>query len=75
MTYEKMELNSEYIRMNIDSSQIYACGVYDTINEEWVGRPIFKDGQDEYQTNEITYNIKTQKGYILHVASKARDIS
>ena len=70
LTYEKMELNSEYIRMNIDSSQIYACGVYDTINEEWVGRPIFKDGQDEYQTNEITYNIKTQKGYIRHVVSQ-----
>ena len=70
LKYQTMELNSEYIRMNIDSSQIYACGVYDTINEEWVGRPVFKEGQDEYQTNEITYNIKTQKGYIRHVVSQ-----
>ena len=70
MTYESMELNSEYIRMNIDSSQIYARGVFDTINEEWVGRPIFKDGKDEYETNEITYNIRTQKGYIRHVVSQ-----
>ena len=58
MTYESMELNSEYIRMNIDSSQIYARGVFDTINEEWVGRPIFKDGKDEYETNEITSRAK-----------------
>ena len=70
MTYENMELNSEYIRMNIDSSQIYARGVYDSINDEWVGRPIFKEGADQYQTNEITYNIKTQKGYIRHVVSQ-----
>ncbi|MBO4250529.1 MAG: LPS-assembly protein LptD [Paludibacteraceae bacterium] len=70
LTYESMELNSDYIRMNVDSSQIYARGVYDSINDEWVGRPVFKDGQDEYQTNEITYNIKTQKGYIRHVVSQ-----
>ena len=70
LKYQTMELNSEYIRMNIDSSQIYARGVYDSISDEWVGRPIFKEGQDEYQTNEITYNIKTQKGYIRHVVSQ-----
>ena len=70
LTYERMELNSAYIRMNIDSSQIYACGVYDSINEEWVGRPVFKEGTDEYQTNEITYNIRTQKGYIRHVVTQ-----
>ena len=70
LKYQTMELNSEYIRMNIDSSQIYARGVYDSISEEWVGRPVFKEGQDEYQTNEITYNIKTQKGYIRHVVSQ-----
>ena len=70
LKYQTMELNSEYIRMNIDSSQIYARGVYDSISDEWVGRPIFKEGQDEYQTNEITYNLKTQKGYIRHVVSQ-----
>jgi hypothetical protein len=70
LKYQSMELNSAYIRMNIDSSQIYAKGVYDSITDEWVGRPVFKDGKDEYQTNEITYNIKTQKGYIRHVVSQ-----
>ena len=70
LTYQTMELNSEYIRMNIDSSQIYACGVYDTLNYEWIGKPVFKDNSDEYETNEITYNIKTQKGYIRHVVTQ-----
>ena len=56
--------------MNIDSSQIYARGVYDTLEGEWIGKPVFKDGKDEYQTNEITYNIKTQKGYIRHVVTQ-----
>ena len=68
--FENMELTADYVRMNIDSSQIYACGVYDSLEYEWKGRPVFKDGKDEYQTNEITYNLKTQKGYIRHVVTQ-----
>jgi len=70
LKFESLELKSEYIRMNIDSSQIYARGVYDSINYEWKGKPVFKDGKDVYETNEITYNIKTQKGYIRHVVTQ-----
>ena len=70
MTYESLELTSEYIRMNIDSSQIYARGVYDSLNYEWKGKPVFKDGKDTYETSEITYNLKTQKGYIRRVVSQ-----
>ena len=70
LKYEQLELTSEYIRVNMDSSQIFAQGVYDTIENEWKGRPVFKDGKDEYETNEITYNIKTQKGYIRHVVTQ-----
>ena len=70
LKYEKLELTSDYIRMNIDSSLIYAHGVYDTIDYEWKGKPVFKDGKDTYETNEITYNIRTQKGYIRHVVTQ-----
>ena len=70
LKYESMQLTSDFIRMNIDSSQIYARGVYDSINEEWHGKPVFKDGNDSYETSEITYNIKTQKGFIRHVVTQ-----
>ena len=70
LKYESMELTSDFIRMNIDSSQIFARGVYDSINEEWHGKPVFKDGKDSYETSEITYNIKTQKGFIRRVVTQ-----
>ena len=70
LKYESMELQSEYIRMNMDSSTIYAKGVYDSIYEEWHGKPVFKDGKDSYNTNEITYNLKTKKGYIRHIVTQ-----
>ena len=70
LRYENMELTSEYIKMNLDSSTIYAQGVYDSVQYEWIGKPVFKDDKDQYQTNEITYNIKTKKGYIRHVVTE-----
>ena len=70
MKYENMELTSEFIRMNLDSSLIFAQGVYDTVNYEWIGRPVFKDQNDSYETNEMTYNIRSKKGYIRHVVTK-----
>ena len=60
LKYETMQLTGDFIRMNIDSSQIYASGVWDSLNYEWKGKPVFKDNKDEYETSEITYNIKTQ---------------
>ena len=68
--YENMELTSEYIRMNLDSSLVYAHGVYDTTEYEWIGKPVFKDGKDSYETAELTYNIKSKKGYIRHVVTQ-----
>ena len=70
LKYETMELQADFIRMNMDSSLIYAHGVYDSIFEEWHGKPVFNDGKESYETNEITYNIKTQKGYIRHVVTQ-----
>ena len=70
LKYQTMELTSEYIRVNMDSSQIYARGVYDSLYYEWKGQPVFKEGKDSYETSEITYNIKTQKGYIRRVVTQ-----
>ena len=70
LQYKTMELNAEYIRMRSDSSTIYAVGVYDTLRDEWKGKPVFKEGKDSYESGEITYNIKTQKGFIRNVVTE-----
>ena len=68
--YSGMELTSERIRICMDSSTLHAYGVYDSINEEWVGKPIFKDSKDSYESDELTYNLKSQKGFIRGVISE-----
>ena len=66
LRYKSMELTAEHIRVHMDSSTLYAKGVYDTIDNEWVGKPIFSEGNDSYETDEITYNLRTQKGLIIN---------
>lgn len=68
--YKTMELDAEYIRVRSDSSTIFAVGVYDSLRDEWVGKPVFKEGKDSYESGEITYNIKTQKGFIRNVVTQ-----
>lgn len=68
--YEAMDLKSDYIRFHMDSSLLYARGVYDSIDEEWHGKPVFKEGKDSYESNEITYNMQTQKGFIRNVVTQ-----
>lgn len=70
LKYKTMELTANYIRVQMDSSTLFASGVLDTIENEWVGKPVFKDGNDSYESNEITYNLKTQKGFIRHVVTE-----
>lgn len=68
--YKTMELDAEFIRVRSDSSTIYAVGVYDSLRDEWIGKPVFKEGKDSYESGEITYNIKTQKGFIRNVVTQ-----
>lgn len=70
LNYGTTQLNSEYIRIVVDSSLIHAVGRYDSIQDEWIGKPIFKEGKDEYESDLIKYNLNTQKGYIRNVVTQ-----
>lgn len=70
LKYKSMELTAEYIRVHMDSSTLYAKGIFDTIENEWIGKPVFSEGNDEYETDEITYNLRTQKGLILNAVTE-----
>ncbi len=70
LKYKTMGLTAEYIRVSMDSSTIFAKGVLDTIENEWEGKPVFSEGNDSYETDEITYNLKTQKGFIRNAITE-----
>ena len=60
VNYEKIELTSEVITMNMDSSTVFARGIIDSTGVE-TGLPIFKDGDTPYESKEMRYNFKSKK--------------
>ena len=68
--YKNMGLTAEFIRVHMDSSLVYAKGVLDTVENEWVGKPVFIDGDQSYETDEMTYNLSTKKGYIVNAITE-----
>ena len=69
VNYENIELSAQIITMNMDSSTVYARGVTDTLGVE-TGKPVFKDGDDSYDTKAIRYNFKSKRGIISNVVTQ-----
>lgn len=67
--YQDFKLNSAEIRMELDSSTVYAAGVVDTAGVAQ-GQPIFKDKSGEYESETMKYNFKTERGYITGVITE-----
>ena len=63
VTYDNVELTADVITMNMDSSVVHAVGRVDSLGE-MVGLPVFKDGNTPYESDRMSYNFKTKKGFI-----------
>lgn len=70
ITYKDINLTADYVRMRLDSSTLFACGTYDSLHEEWKGRPVFKEGSDSYESHEMSYNMQSKKAFIRHVVTE-----
>lgn len=66
VNYTNLELDAEEIDISIDSSLVYASGREDSTGVIQ-GKPLFKQGQDEYEPDKIAYNFKTRKAFIKNV--------
>ncbi|MCM1489733.1 MAG: LPS-assembly protein LptD [Muribaculum sp.] len=67
--YGKFKLNADEIRMVMDSTTVYAVGRPDSTGEI-LGKPIFQDGGDEYESKSMSFNFKNQRGFITDVITE-----
>lgn len=67
--YQKIGLTAEQITVDIDTKTVYAHGVKDSTGKE-VGRPVFKDGSTPYESDTMSYNFSSRKGYISNVVTE-----
>ncbi|MBI4648469.1 MAG: LPS-assembly protein LptD [Bacteroidia bacterium] len=67
--YGTIELSAAYIEIDLSKNLVFATGVKDSTGKE-TGKPVFKDGTDEFQARTMQYNFRTEKGLIKGVISE-----
>ena len=66
INYQNIELKADYIMLDLAKKEVYAEGLPDSTGNV-VGNPVFKDGNDEFESKTLRYNFETQKGIIVDV--------
>ena len=66
VNYTNLELQADWITMNLDSSIVHAVGRADSTGKV-KNQPVFKQGGDQYEPDRISYNFKTRKAFIDNV--------
>ncbi len=67
--YQDIVLESDYISSNLERQEIDARGSIDTLGN-YSGRPKFKKGEEEFESDSIQYNTKSSKGLIYDVKTE-----
>lgn len=72
--YENMDLASERIRINTDSSVVHATGVADSSEKDGIkGKPVFNMGSDKYTSDTMAFNFKSKRGLIKDVRTQQQE--
>jgi len=69
VTYGDIDLKAAFIRVNFNKNTVFARGVKDSTGKI-VGKPVFKQGNETFETKDILYNFVTKKGIIHDVRTK-----
>jgi lipopolysaccharide assembly outer membrane protein LptD (OstA) len=67
--YQTITLEADFVRVKIDSSLVFAKGTKGQ-DGAMIGEPVFKEGEASYNSRELSYNLKSKKGFIRHVVTQ-----
>ena len=72
--YEDKSLKADYMRIDMNTKEIYAYGKPDTVDGKATKtQPVFADGGGSYTMDTITYNFDSEKALIRGVATQQGD--
>ncbi len=69
VTYEDINLKADYIEMSFKTNIVSAKGRKDSLGN-LTGAPIFTQGPQTFNTEEMSFNFQTKKGRISNVITK-----
>jgi len=66
VNYKDIELKAAYIILDMSNDEVFATFVKDSLGEE-IGRPVFKEGRETFESKILTYNFRTRRGIIKNI--------
>ncbi len=69
VVYGSIELEADSIVLDMETGSVYATGRPDSTGV-MIGKPHFRDGSEEFDSRELTYNFKSKKGIIRNVTTE-----
>lgn len=69
VTYGDIQLDADIIDMDLNNSNVNATGALDSLGH-FTSHPKFAQGGDSYDSETMSYNFKTQRGYITNVVTQ-----
>jgi lipopolysaccharide export system protein LptA len=72
VNYGDIEIKADSITFNMKTNLLYAIGRKDSTGKI-EGKPVFKEGSQEFEADELTYNFKTRKALVKNIITKQED--
>lgn len=69
VTYGDINLDAEQIDIDLRTNDVHAAGMPDSLGNMH-GLPRFEQGSDGYDAETMSYNFKTERGYITNVVTQ-----
>ncbi len=69
VNYGDIEIKADSIIVNMRTNLLFAAGRKDSTGKI-SGKPVFKEGDQEFNADELTYNFKTHKAIIKNIITK-----
>ncbi len=69
VTYGELKLDAAEVKVDLQTSDVYAMGRADSTGEV-TGTPVFEEKGTPYESETMSYNFKSKKGYITNVVTQ-----
>jgi lipopolysaccharide assembly outer membrane protein LptD (OstA) len=69
VNYDDIELKADYIVFDMSNNIVMATSLTDSLGKP-VGKPVFKQGKETFQSDTLIYNFQTRKGIIKYIVTQ-----
>jgi len=69
VTYGDLKLDAAEVKVDMKTSDVYAMGRVDSTGEV-IGTPVFEEKGTPYESETMSYNFKSKKGFITNVVTQ-----